>query len=150
MDNFWKNAEQMFQINSKRTIWGGYAISFICITNALRVVGSILWQHQYFSTKSIECITLSSVIGIIGFIFCFFRKSAPIRVKYYMACLLLTSFCAYLFILHPNYVTRRHSIPEINHAILLAGIIFFGGGGLWILYNDCKWYFKKHKKNNKH
>lgn len=150
MDSFWKLAEQTFLFDNKKTIWGGYAISSICMANALWQMALILWGHRELSMKAIECILLSSAIGIIGFVFCYFRKSASIRVKFYTACLVLTAFCAYLCILHPDATTRRYPNSELNHAIFLAGIVFFGGGCLWVMYNDCKWNLKKKKKNNKH
>ncbi len=149
MDNFWKEAQQSFHFDNKKTVWIGYTISIICISIAVLKLGLIIWRHQEFSAKAIECIALSSTIGIIGFVFCYFRKSAPIRVKYYTACLVMTTLCAYIFILHPDATTRRYPNPLLNHTIFCAGIIFFGGAGLCVLYNDYKWHLKKKKERNK-
>lgn len=151
MDKFWKRTEQAFkkQYDNRKTILGGYAISFICIAISILLVSITLWRHNEFSAKTIEISVASLIFGIIGLVFCFFRKSAPIRVKFYTACLVLTLFSTYVLIFHPDATSRHFPNPCFNRAIDFAGIIFFGGSGLWVLYNDCKWHFKhKNKKQD--
>lgn len=150
MDKFWQGAELIFQkqLDNKKTVIGGYAISFICVAISILLVSIMLWRHNEFSAETIETAVASLIFGIIGFVFCFFRKSASIRVKFYTACLALALFSVYVLIFHPEATSRHFPYPEFNRAVDFAGIVFFGGGGLWVLYNDCKWHLRH--KNNKH
>lgn len=152
MDKFWQGAELIFQkqLDNKKTVIGGYAISFICVAISISIllVSIMLWRHEEFSLEAMEIPIASLVFGIIGFVFCFFRKTAPIRVKFYTGCLTLSLFSAYVLIFHPEATSRHFPYPEFNRAVDFAGIVFFGGGGLWVLYNDCKWHLRH--KNNKH
>lgn len=151
MDKFWKRAEKIFrkQFDNRKTIWGGYAISFVCIALAILVVCLTAWRHREFTFKIMEITVVLSILGFIGFVFCFFRKTASIRLKFYTACLIMASFSAYALILHPEATAPRHPYPEFNRAIDFAGIIFFGGGGLWVLYNDFRWHRKGKSKIGK-
>lgn len=151
MDNFWKRAEKIFrkQLDNRKTVWGGYAISFVCIALAILVACLKAWHHREFTFETMEVIVVLSILGIIGFVFCFFRKTAPIRVKFYTACFIMASFSAYALIFHPEATAPRYPYPEFNRAIDFAGIVFFGGGGLWILYNDLRWHLKGKSKTEK-
>ena len=151
MDKFWKRAEQIFktQLDNKKTIWGGYAISFICIAIGILLMCLIAFRHQKFSMQTMETPIASLIWGIMGCVFCFFRKSVSIRIKYYTACLVMASFSAYVLILHPEATSARFPDPNFNRAIDFAGIVFFGCAGCWVLYNDCMWYLKHKKKNYK-
>ena len=77
MDKFWQGAELIFQkqLDNKKTVIGGYAISFICIAISILIVSVTLWRHNEFSAETIETAVASLIFGIIGFVFCFFRKS---------------------------------------------------------------------------
>ena len=151
LDNFWEKAEKSFQkqLDNRKTILFGYTISFVCIALAILVVCLTAWRHREFSSKIMEITVVLSILGIIGFVFCFFRKRASIRVKFYTACFIMASFSAYALIFHPEATAPRYPCPEFNRAIDFAGIIFFGGGGLWILYNDLRWHRKGKSKNRK-
>ena len=130
MDKFWDKAEKSFhkQLDNKKTIWGGYAISFVCIALAILVVCSTAWRHQEFSFETMEVPVVLSILGIIGFVFCFFRKTDSIRVKFYTACFAMAIFSAYVLIFHPEATAPRYPYPWFNRAIDFAGIVFFGGG----------------------
>ena len=149
MDNFWEKAEKSFQkqLDNRKTILFGYAISFICIALAILSVCLTVWRHREFSGKTLEVPVAFSIFGIVGFVFCFFRKRASIRVKFYTACLLMAIFSAYVLIFHPEAATRRYPYPELNRAIDFAGIAFFGGAGLWVLCNDIMWHLRRKPKN---
>ena len=148
MDKFWEKAEKSFQkqLDNRKTILFGYAISFICIALAILVVCLTAWRHREFSPKIMEVSVVMSILGIIGLVFCFFRKTAPIRVKFYTACLLMAIFSAYVLIFHPEAATRRYPYPELNRAIDFAGIAFFGGGGLLVFCKDIIWHLKRKSK----
>ena len=150
MDKFWEKAEKSFQkqLDNKKTIWGGYAISFTCIALAMMVVCLTAWRHREFSPKIMEITVVLSILGIIGFVFCFFRKTASIRVKFYTACLVMAIFSAYVLIFHPEAATRRYPYPWFNRTIDFAGIVFFGGGGLLVFCKDIMWHFR-HKSKKK-
>lgn len=113
MDKFWQGAELIFQkqLDNKKTVIGGYAISFICVAISILLVSIMLWRHEEFSLEAMEIPIASLVFGIIGFVFCFFRKTAPIRVKFYTACLTLSLFSAYVLIFHPEATDISH-IPN--------------------------------------
>ena len=150
MDKFWEKAEKSFrkQLDNRKTILLGYAISFACIALAIIVVCLTAWRHREFSGKIVEITAVLSALGTIGLVFCFFRKAASIRVKFYTACLVMAFFSAYVLIFHPEATTRRYPFPWLNRAIDFAGIVFFGGGGLWVLRNDMMWHFR-HKPKKK-
>ena len=44
--------------------------------------------------------------------------------------------------LHPR-VSRRISSETYCQVVGIVGCLFFGGGGLWVLYNDCKWHRRR-------
>ena len=153
MDKFWEKAEKSFrkQLDNRKTILLGYAISFICIALAILVVCLTAWRHREFSGKIVEITAVLSALGTIGLVFCFFRKAASIRVKFYTACLVMAFFSAYVLIFHPEATTRRYPFPWLNRAIDFAGIVFFGGAGLWVLRNDMMWHMRhKSKKRFSH
>ncbi len=146
-DDFWKRSELIFQkqCESRKMVLAGYAVSFICIAIGLMLMCLVAWRHQEFSGKSIETPIVLLITGAMGFIFCFFRNTASVRVKFYSGCLVLTVVSAYMLIFHPEATAVRYPNPRFNRAIDIAGIVFFGGLGLWVLYNDCRWHLY-HKK----
>ena len=56
MDKFWQGAELIFQkqLDNKKTVIGGYAISFICVAISILLVSIMLWRHNEFSAETIE------------------------------------------------------------------------------------------------
>lgn len=144
MDLFWEKAEKSFreQLDNKKTVWSGYAISFVCIVLAILVACLTAWRHMEFSGKALEVTVVFSILGIIGFVFCFFRKTASIRIKFYTVSLVMAIFSTYMLIFHPEAASRRLPYPEFNRAIDFVGIVFFGGGGLCVFCNDMMWRMK--------
>ena len=149
MDKYWENAEHYFQINNKKHIIIGYAISLICIALGILFVGKSIMKNQYFSCENMELPLRCMLIGISGICMLFFRKRTPVRVKFYIACLLFTIVSAYMLVFHPNASTRQFPYPKFNRGIDIVGCAFFGGLGLWIAYNDYRWYKKKDSKEKK-
>lgn len=112
IDILWENTEKRFRehFDNKKTVWGGYAISFVSIALAILTVGVTVWRHREFTGETLELTVVWSLLGITCFVFCYFRKTAPIRVKFY------TSFpcngtCPNL---HVNLPSRGHitAIPR--------------------------------------
>ena len=89
-----------------------------------------------------------TLLGVTGICLSAFRSKISARVKVYLGCLFFTCAAAYMLIFHPYYETRRMPYP-MNIVVCTVACIFFGGGGLWILNNDCRWYWKRRNKNKR-
>lgn len=151
IDRLWENTEKRFRehFDNKKTVWGGYAISFVSIALAILIVGVTVWRHREFTGETLELIVVLSLLGITSFVFCYFRKTAPIRVKFYTLSLVMALVPTYMLTFHPEATSRRYPYPEFNRAVEFVGIVFFGGGGLCVLYKDIMWHLK-HKSKKKH
>ena len=86
IDILWENTEKRFRehFDNKKIVWGGYAISFVSIALAILTVGVTVWRHREFTGEILELTVVLSLLGITSFVFCYFRKTAPIRVKFYL------------------------------------------------------------------
>lgn len=151
IDILWENTEKRFRehFDNKKTVWGGYAISFVGIALAILTVGVTVWRHREFTGETLELTIVWSLLGITCFVFCYFRKTAPIRVKFYTVSLVMALVPTYMLTFHPEATSRRYPDPEFNRAVEFVGIVFFGGGGLCVLYKDIMWHLK-HKSKKKH
>lgn len=151
IDILWENTEKRFRehFDNKKTVWGGYAISFVSIALAILTVGVTVWRHREFTGETLELTVVLSLLGITSFVFCYFRKTAPIRVKFYTVSLVMALVPTYMLTFHPEATSRRYPYQEFNCAVEFVGIAFFGGGGLCVLYKDIMWHLK-HKPKKKH
>lgn len=151
IDILWENTEKRFReyFDNKKTVWGGYAISFVSIALAILTVGVTVWRHREFTGEALELTVVLLLLGITSFVFCYFRKTAPIRVKFYTVSLVMALVPTYMLTFHPEATSRRYPYQEFNRAVEFVGIAFFGGGGLCVLYKDIMWHLK-HKSKKKH
>ena len=77
------------------------------------------------------------MVGLSLVCFLFYRKKISIKIKFYLLCLIFV--CSGInMILHPK-VSRRIPSETYCQVVGIVGCLFFGGGGLWVLYNDYKW-----------
>lgn len=150
IDILWENTEKRFRehFDNKKTVWGGYAISFVSIALAILTVGVTVWRHREFTGETLGLTVVLSLLGITSFVFCYFRKTAPIRVKFYTVSLVMALVPTYMLTFHPEATSRRYPYPEFNRAVEFVGIVFFGGGGLCVLYKDIMWHLKHKSKRN--
>ena len=75
----------------------------------------------------------------------YFRKRIPEMVKFYISWIGMTG--ASIALMLAQHGTYRYS-PTTLHVIGFIGTIFFGGVGLWIIFNDCM-YRLKHREGDK-
>lgn len=151
MEKYWKDVEQTFQNQTpfNRITWAiCYAICIACIALALLLVWKMAGRHDEFTLTSMEIPIVLTLLGVTGICLSAFRSKISARVKVYLGCLFFTCAAAYMLIFHPYYETRRMPYP-MNIVVCTVACIFFGGGGLWILYNDCRWYWKRRNKNKR-
>lgn len=78
-----------------------------------------------------------------------FQKDSPHKIKFYIVSLVMALVPTYMLTFHPEATSRRYPYPEFNRAVEFVGIVFFGGGGLCVLYKDIMWHLK-HKSKKKH
>ena len=150
MDEYWKKAEPIIdQKKERKLIYGSYAISFIMIAASILILFLMVLRHEEFTFRNLAFTVLMFIGGLSLSIFLFFRRKISYRCKIYLGCLIST-FGSVFIVLHPQQTSIRHSNPTVNRMVGIAGCIFFGGGGLLLLYNDCKWYlYGKSKKADK-
>ena len=81
------------------------------------------------------------MVGLSLFCFLFYRKKISIKIKFYLLCLIFVCGGINMF-LHPK-VLRKIPSETYCQVVGIVGCLFFGGGGLWVLYNDYKWHRRR-------
>lgn len=71
----------------------------------------------------------------------FYRKKISIKIKFYLLCLIFVCGGINMF-LHPK-VSRKIPSETYCQVVGIVGCLFFGGGGLWVLFNDYKWHRRR-------
>lgn len=92
---------------------------------------------------AVECLMIIGGGAVITGVY--FRKRIPEMVKFYISWIGMTG--ASIALMLAQHGTYRHS-PTTLHVIGFIGTIFFGGIGLWIIFNDCM-YRLKHREDDK-
>lgn len=81
------------------------------------------------------------MVGLSLVCFLFYRKKISIKIKFYLLCLIFVCGGINMF-LHPK-VSRKIPSETYCQVVGIVGCLFFGGGGLWVLYNDYKWHRRR-------
>ena len=138
MDKYWKNLDSLFDSkDTRRAIWVGYAIGFVLAAASIYGLYLRLSGHEELSFERISSLILMLMIGISLLCFLFYRKKISIKIKFYLLCLIFACGGIDMY-LHPK-VSRRVPSETYCQVVGVVGCIFFGGGGLFVLYNDYKW-----------
>ena len=81
------------------------------------------------------------MVGLSLVCFLFYRKKISIKIKFYLLCLIFVCGGINMF-LHPK-VSRKIPFKTYCQVVGIVGCLFFGGGGLWVLFNDYKWHRRR-------
>ena len=81
------------------------------------------------------------MVGLSLVCFLFYRKKISIKIKFYLLCLIFVCGGINMFF-HPK-VSRKIPSETYCQVVGIVGCLFFGGGGLWVLFNDYKWYRRR-------
>lgn len=142
MDKYWKSVGSLFDSkDNRKVIWIGYAVGLVLVTASIYKLYLRLSGHEEFSLGRIFSLFLMLMVGISLVCFLFYRKKISIKIKFYLLCLIFVCGGINMF-LHPR-VSRRISSETYCQVVGIVGCLFFGGGGLWVLYNDCKWHRRR-------
>ena len=138
MDKFWKNLDSLFDSkDTRKVIWVSYAVGLVLVAASIYKLYLRLSGHEEFSLGRIFSLFLMLMVGISLVCFLFYRKKISIKIKFYLLCLIFVCGGINMF-LHPK-VSRRIPSETYCQVVGIVGCLFFGGGGLWVLYNDYKW-----------
>ena len=142
MDKFWKNVDSLFDSkDTRKVIWVSYAVGLVLVAASIYKLYLRLSGHEEFSLGRIFSLFLMLMVGISLVCFLFYRKKISIKIKFYLLCLIFV--CGGInMILHPK-VSRRIPSETYCQVVGIVGCLFFGGGGLWVLYNDYKWHRRR-------
>ena len=138
MDKYWKSVGSLFDSkDTRKVIWISYAVGLVLVAASIYKLYLRLSGHEEFSLGRIFSLFLMLMVGISLVCFLFYRKKISIKIKFYLLCLIFV--CGGInMILHPK-VSRRIPSETYCQVVGIVGCLFFGGGGLWVLYNDYKW-----------
>ena len=142
MDKYWKNVGSLFDSkDTRKVIWVSYAVGLVLVAASIYKLYLRLSGHEEFSLGRIFSLFLMLMVGISLVCFLFYRKKVSIKIKFYLLCLIFV--CGGInMILHPK-VSRRIPSETYCQVVGIVGCLFFGGGGLWVLYNDYKWHRRR-------
>ena len=138
MDKYWKNVDSLFNSkDNRKVILLGYAVGLVLVAASIYKLYLRLSGHEELSFERISSLILMLMIGISLLCFLFYRKKISIKIKFYLLCLIFACGGIDMY-LHPK-VSRRVPSETYCQVVGVVGCIFFGGGGLFVLYNDYKW-----------
>lgn len=138
MDKYWKYLDSLFDSkDTRKVIWVGYAIGLVLAAASIYKLCLRLSRYEELSFERISSLFLMLMVGISLVCFLFYRKKISIKIKFYLLCLVFACGGIGMF-LHPK-VSRRIPSETYCQIVGIVGCLFFGGGGLWVLYNDYKW-----------
>ena len=138
MDKYWKYLDSLFDSkDTRKVIWVGYAIGLVLAAASIYKLCLRLSRYEELSFERISSLFLMLMVGISLVCFLFYRKKISIKIKFYLLCLVFACGGIDMF-LHPK-VSRRIPSETYCQVVGIVGCLFFGGGGLWVLYNDYKW-----------
>ena len=142
MDKYWKNVDSLFDSkDTRKVIWVSYAVGLVLVAASIYKLYLRLSGHEEFSLGRIFSLFLMLMVGISLVCFLFYRKKISIKIKFYLLCLIFVCGGINMF-LHPK-VLRKIPSETYCQVVGIVGCLFFGGGGLWVLYNDCKWHRRR-------
>ena len=142
MDKYWKNVDSLFDSkDTRKVIWVSYAVGLVLVAASIYKLYLRLSGHEEFSLGRIFSLFLMLMVGISLVCFLFYRKKISIKIKFYLLRLIFVGGGINMF-LHPK-VLRRIPSETYCQVVGIVGCLFFGGGGLWVLYNDYKWHRRR-------
>lgn len=142
MDKYWKYLDSLFDSkDTRKVIWVGYAIGLVLAAASIYKLCLRLSRYEELSFERISSLFLMLMVGISLVCFLFYRKKISIKIKFYLLCLIFVCGGINMF-LHPK-VSRKIPSETYCQVVGIVGCLFFGGGGLWVLYNDYKWHRKR-------
>lgn len=142
MDKYWKNVDSLFDSkDTRKVIWVSYAVGLVLVAASIYKLYLRLSGHEEFSLGRIFSLFLMLMVGISLVCFLFYRKKISIKIKFYLLCLIFVCGGINMF-LHPK-VLRKIPSETYCQVVGIVGCLFFGGGGLWVLYNDYKWHRRR-------
>lgn len=142
MDKYWKNVDSLFDSkDTRKVIWVSYAVGLVLVAASIYKLYLRLSGHEEFSLGRIFSLFLMLMVGISLVCFLFYRKKISIKIKFYLLCLIFACGGIDMF-LHPK-VSSRVPSETYSQVVGIVGCLFFGGGGLWVLYNDYKWHRRR-------
>ena len=142
MDKYWKNVDSLFDSkDTRKVIWVSYAVGLVLVAASIYKLYLRLSGHKEFSLGRIFSLFLMLMVGISLVCFLFYRKKISIKIKFYLLCLIFVCGGINMF-LHPK-VSRKIPSETYCQVVGIVGCLFFGGGGLWVLYNDYKWHRRR-------
>ena len=142
MDKYWKNVDSLFDSkDTRKVIWVSYAVGLVLVAASIYKLYLRLSGHEEFSLGRIFSLFLMLMVGISLVCFLFYRKKISIKIKFYLLCLIFVCGGINMF-LHPK-VSRKIPTETYCQVVGIVGCLFFGGGGLWVLYNDYKWHRRR-------
>ena len=142
MDKYWKNVDSLFDSkDTRKVIWVSYAVGLVLVAASIYKLYLRLSGHEEFSLGRIFSLFLMLMVGISLVCFLFYRKKISIKIKFYLLCLIFVCGGINMF-LHPK-VSRKNPSETYCQVVGIVGCLFFGGGGLWVLYNDYKWHRRR-------
>lgn len=123
---------------TKKELLGLYAVSVLLIVAGL--FGIYMYAADLPSDPTHLLVSIAISLGGIALGLCvYFRHKIPTRVKIYSGCLAFTVVGIYMAANpHGSY---RHS-PEFVRFMGITGALFFGAGGLFVLYKDLKFHYE--------
>ena len=142
MDKYWKNVDSLFDSkDTRKVIWVSYAVGLVLVAASIYKLYLRLSGHEEFSLGRIFSLFLMLMVGISLVCFLFYRKKISIKIKFYLLCLIFVCGGINMF-LHPK-VSRKIPSETYCQLVGIVGCLFFGGGGLWVLFNDYKWHRRR-------
>ena len=142
MDKYWKNVGSLFDSkDTRKVIWVSYAVGLVLVAASIYKLYLRLSGHEEFSLGRIFSLFLMLMVGISLVCFLFYRKKISIKIKFYLLCLIFVCGGINMF-LHPK-VSRKIPSETYCQVVGIVGCLFFGGGGLWVLFNDYKWHRRR-------
>ena len=142
MDKYWKNVDSLFDSkDTRKVIWVSYAVGLVLVAASIYKLYLRLSGHEEFSLGRIFSLFLMLMVGISLVCFLFHRKKISIKIKFYLLCLIFVCGGINMF-LHPK-VSRKIPSETYCQVVGIVSCLFFGGGGLWVLYNDYKWHRRR-------
>lgn len=142
MDKYWKYLDSLFDSkDTRKVIWVGYAIGLVLAAASIYKLCLRLSRYEELSFERISSLFLMLMVGISLVCFLFYRKKISIKIKFYLLCLIFVCGGINMF-LHPK-VSRKIPSETYCQVVGIVSCLFFGGGGLWVLYNDYKWHRRR-------
>ena len=142
MDKYWKYLDSLFDSkDTRKVIWVGYAIGLVLAAASIYKLCLRLSRYEELSFERISSLFLMLMVGISLVCFLFYRKKISIKIKFYLLCLIFVCGGINMF-LHPK-VSRKIPSETYCQVVGIVGCLFFGGGGLWVLFNDYKWHRRR-------